>query len=499
MTDRIPSVESRGTPSFVRSTWLLATGQSAVKCSQLILAIVLVRLLGPGDWNQAAFLLSIYLAGTAIGTLNVHHSIIYFLPRIAPGQQQSLVFQNMRLLAGFGGLIVVVLSVAAPWLSGGRLGDADRIPWLALAIAVELPAACISTTLIATARFALASMWDLGGTVIVLACTLGPAAVGAGVPGLIMGLLLTGLLRTTVGSAIVARLLPRSTAPVPTGVMLDQLRYGLPLGLTMAVGILNRLVDKWYIAAFRSGDFGVYAIAAQETPLLAVLPYAGGAVLSAGLVEAFRTRDLCGAHVHWMTLTTSMTFVVVPLGLGLILTAPEIMTFVFTDEFRRGVLPFQLFTLIALHRVAEYGMLLRAAGRTRDILVVAAWTLGTNTVLAAVGAVIGGMVGASLGTVVASGVGWWVALRRIAATFTVPVAAVFPWPIWSAVVVGSTAVAIAAHLVASSFDRVGTRLMVKCLVFALGTVPVVPLARRLAGHVPTARLPDRVSTVPGAS
>lgn len=489
----------RATASFVRHTWLVAAGQSAVKCSQLVLAIVLVRLFGPADWNQAAFLLSIYLAGTAIGTLNVHHSIIFFLPRVAIGQRQSLVFQNMRLLAGLGGLIVIVLSVAAPWLSGGRLGGADRIPWLALAIAVELPAACVATTLIATARFALAAIWDLGGTVIVLACTLGPAVAGAGIPGLIVGLLLTGLLRTVAGSAIVARLLPRSTAPVPTGVMLDQLRYGLPLGLTMAVGMLNRLVDKWYIAAFRSGDFGVYAVAAQETPLLAVLPYAGGAVLATGLVEAFRTRNLPLAHAHWMALTTSMSFVVVPLGLGLILIAPEIMTIVFTEDFRRGVLPFQLFTLVTLHRVAEYGMLLRAAGRTRDILVIAAWTLGANAVLAAVGAAAGGMVGASIGTVVASGVGWWIALRRIATTFAVPITEVFPWRTWTAVMVGSVVVGAAAHLVASSFDAVGTRLMVKCLVFTLGVVPVVPIARRLVGHTPKGRLIDPVPAVPGAA
>lgn len=466
-------------PSFARRTWLIAIGQASVKGSQLVLAVVLVRLLGPADWNEAAFLLSIYLAGTTIGTLNVHHSIIYFLPRVASGQQRSLVFQNMRLLAGLGGLVVVVLTLASPLLSGGRLGDADRIPWLALAIAFELPAACVSMALIATDRFSKAALWDLCGTVLVVLGAVGSAALGHGVPGLIAGLLATGLVRAVAGTLAVAVIFPDATARVPTGVMLDQFRYGLPLGITIAVAMTNRLIDKWYIAAFRSGDFGVYAIAAQEIPLLAVLPYAGGAALATGLVEAFRSNDLVLARSLWISLTTSMTLVVVPLGVGVILVAPELMTAVFTSEFGRGVLAFQLFTVVTLHRVAEYGMLLRAAGRTRDVLSVAGWTLGTNIVLAGLGAWFGGMTGASLGTVVASALGWLIALRRIADAFKVPLSAAFPWATWFTVLAGSFLAAGAGQIVASSSDHPATRVMLKLLTFSLGVIPVASVAKRL--------------------
>jgi O-antigen/teichoic acid export membrane protein len=281
------------------------------------------------------------------------------------------------------------------------------------------------------------------------------------------------------GVAVVAGTFPASTARVPTGVMLDQVRYGLPLGVTIAVSMLNRLVDKWYIAAFRSGDFGVYAIAAQEIPLLAVLPYAGGAALATGLVEAFRAGDVGLARSHWMSLTTSMTLVVVPVGVGLILIAPELMTAIFTPAFRPGVLPFQLFTLVCLHRVAEYGMLLRAAGRTRDVLTVAAWTLLSNAVLAGIGAWFGGMVGASAGTVVASGIGWWIALRRIARTFDVPVSKAFPWLTWCSVLAGSAVAAGAGQLVAGGTDHTATRVMLKLLTFCVAVVPVVSVARRL--------------------
>jgi O-antigen/teichoic acid export membrane protein len=257
----------------------------------------------------------------------------------------------------------------------------------------------------------------------------------------------------------------------------------------------NRLVDKWYIAAFRSGDFGVYAVAAQEVPLLAVIPYAGGAALATGLVEAFRTCDLARARSHWISLTTSMTLVVVPLGVGLILVAPELLTAAFTNEFGPGVVPFQLFTIVTLHRVAEYGMLLRVAGRTRDVLVVAAWTLASNAVLAGFGAWFGGMTGASLGTVLASGVGWLIALRRIADTFKVPVSAAFPWATWCTVLAGSALAAGAGQFVASGSDHPATRLMLKLLTYSLAVVPVVSIAQRFLDLTSSSAATDRGLTV----
>ncbi|MFP5487990.1 MAG: lipopolysaccharide biosynthesis protein [Acidimicrobiia bacterium] len=478
--------------SFARHTGLVAVGQASVKTTQLVLAVLLVRLLSPTDWNEAAFLLSIYLAGTTIGTLNVHHSIVFFLPRVTPGQHRALVHQNMRLLALIGACIVVVLTVAAPALSGGRLGDAERIPWLAVAIAFELPTACVAMTMIATARFVAAALWDVAGTAVVLGATIVPVALGAGVSGLIGGLLVAAALRAAIGVVVVGRMLPARTSGLPTGVLLDQLRYGLPLGLTVAVAMLNRLVDKWFIAAFHSGDFGVYAIAAQEIPLLAVLPYAGGAVLVTGLVEAFRTQDPGLAHRRWIELTSSMSLVVVPIAMALVLVAPEVMVAVFTAEFAPGVVPFQLFTLVTLHRVAEYGMMLRAAGRTRDLLVVASSTLVANVVFAGVGAYAAGMTGASVGTVIASGIGWWLALRRIADALGVPFGEAFAWRTWLSAVGLSATAAVAAAVIASAATSPAARVTLKLAVFGAVVVPLLhlagradePLGRRLGAPTP---------------
>lgn len=428
--------------SFARHTGLVAAGQAAVKATQLVLAVVLVRLLDPASWNSTAFLLSIYLAATTIGTLNIQHGIVFFLPRVRPDEQRSLVLRTMGVLATVGLAIAAALTVAAPALTGGRLGAAEQLPWLGLAIAFELPATCLPLTLIALERYGAAAVWDLVGTGIVLTATIVPAAAGLGVPGIVAGLVVAGAVRSVIGVWLVVRLLGGGAA-VGGRIVLDQVAYAIPLGLTVAVSMLNRLVDKWFVAAFHPGDFGVYAVAAQEVPLLSVLPYAGGAALVTALVASFADDDIATARTHWLHLTMTMSSFVVPIGAAIVLIAPELIPLVFTGDFEAGVVPFQLFTLVTLHRVAEYGMLLRAAGRTRALLEVATVTAVSNAVLAGTGAYFFGMTGASAGTLVASGIGWWYAMRRIADVLRVPVRDAFAWRAW----IGCMVIAAGAGLV----------------------------------------------------
>lgn len=236
--------------------------------------------------------------------------------------------------------------------------------------------------------------------------------------------------------------------------------------------MLNRLVDKWFIAAFESDDFGIYAVAAQEVPLLAVLPYAGGAALITNLVDAFHKSDLHNAHAHWMELTGSMTLFVAPLGTGLILIAPDLIPSIFGAEFASGVLAFQLFTAITVHRVAEYGMLLRAAGKTRELLLVASVTLGSNVLLAGFGAWASGMTGSALGTLIASAIGWFTALHFIGQALEVPIRHAFPWVRWLRSLAVSAGAAVVAYLVAIPADITSIgRAALQLLVFVALVIP----------------------------
>ena len=481
---------------FARRTGLVAMGQAAVKATQVVLSIALVRLLGPDDWNATAFLLSIYLAGTTIGTLNVQHGIVFFLPQLESERRASLVLRTMAMLLGLGALIAFGLSAVAPALSGGRLSDVSAVVWIGVAIALELPSACVPMAMIATDRFGKAAAWDLIGTVLILTATIVPAASGAGTIGVVYGLVAVGAIRLVGGIWFVNRTLDTTQRrPVGRQLLIRQVVYSIPLGVAVAVAMLNRLVDKWFIAAFRSGDFGIYAVAAQEVPLLAVLPYAGGAAIVTSLVAAFQDDDLALARTHWLHLTMTMSAVVVPMAIGLVLVSPELIRLLFTDSMARGIVAFQLFTLVTVHRVAEYGMVLRAAGRTADLMLVALCTLVANFVLAGFGAWMWGMTGASVGTVIATGLGWMIAMNRIADTFAIPVRDAFAWRTWGWCVLISVTAATVAYVAVSPLPLgLGGALVAKLAVFGLG----VGVGLRRWRRSPSSRPPAAV-VIPQAS
>jgi O-antigen/teichoic acid export membrane protein len=476
-------------PSFARRTALVALGQAAVKGNQLVVALVLTRVLAPAVWTQVALLLSIYLAAVTLGSLNLQHAIVFFVPRVGPQGTRALVAQTATVMGAIGACIAVGLIAAAPHL-GRSFGAESWMPVLALAVVLELPTVCASTAFIATDRLGAAASWDIASTAVLLVGFVGAVALQPTARSVAWGIAIAAAIRLGAFLIVLARSFAGGLVTLPPGTLRRQLAYGLPLGLTLATSVLNRSVDKWLVAFFRPHDLGVYTVAAQEIPLLAVLPYAGGAAVVAMVVDAFRRGDRGVAHAAWLRQTSSMSLVVVPLSIGLIVVASEVFGLAFSPEYSRAVVSFQLFTAITTHRVAEYGLVLRAAGRTSALWRSALVLLAANTVCASVGVVAGGMIGASIGTLIANGIAWWYVIGQMADAFGVGRRDAFAWSAWCAALVTSGVGAMGSFLVA---DLVGAalvgRLIVKLAVFSGITVGllrvrslrVAPKARFEAG------------------
>jgi O-antigen/teichoic acid export membrane protein len=474
---------SRSLPlaGYARRTWWIALGQGAVKANQLVVAVVLVHLLSPARWNEAAVMLSVYLAAATIGTLNLQHGIVFFLPRLDHDQRRSLVLQTAAVIGGVAIAIGAGLAVIAPHTVDGGGGGAGIgwVPWLALAVVLELPAACAPALLLAVDRLRAAAAWDVVATVVLLTCVTA-AAVTTHRPEIVAaGIACSAAVRLAGFVLVVRRTLPGPRRSLPAGTLTAQVRYGIPLGLTIATSTLNRSVDKWFVAALHPSSVGVYAVAAQEVPLLAVLPYAGGAAVVTAMVDAFRRGDRSTALAGWLRQTSTMSWTVIPMSVALIVCAPEVLALVFGPAYRAGVLPFQIFTAITLHRVAEYGLVLRASGHTRELLRSALVLLAANSVLAGTGAAVGGMVGASLGTLIANVLAWAYVLGRISRVLDVPVARVFPWAAWAAAVGTSTVLGSLAWMVGDAFaSGAPTRLAAKLAVLVGGSASAAAVARR---------------------
>ena len=80
MSVAVAQVEN-AVPLWRRIGWL-TLGEGVARTGQVLSAILLVRFLAPSAWNIIALGLSVYLVAVTIGSLNLEHSILFFLPQL---------------------------------------------------------------------------------------------------------------------------------------------------------------------------------------------------------------------------------------------------------------------------------------------------------------------------------------------------------------------------------------------------------------------------------
>ena len=459
MSVAVAQVEN-AVPLWRRIGWL-TLGEGVARTGQVLSAILLVRFLAPSAWNIIALGLSVYLVAVTIGSLNLEHSILFFLPQLTQHQTNRLLHQTVNLLrlSGFvcGAGIVLVQA------STGVLGTMGIAVCLACAVACELPTVVMTPTFIARGEERYASMWGSSHALIQFFALMIPTLCGFGATGIAYGLATSGLIRLTSFTVVFRRYVNGEHVHTP-GLLKRQLYFCAPLGVALAAGVLTRSIDKWLVAWHEPLKVGIYSIAAFEVPILAVLPYAGGAAIAVSMVTMFHNDQVSGAHSVWWNQARMMSLVVVPLTMGLVVIAPELFEILFSHSYRTSVLPFQIFTLIGLHRVTEYGAVLRAAGRSVEIVYSSLIFLCSNLVFGYIGLQVHGLVGLTMGSVLAFSVAWVWILSRLKNVFDVSMRHVFPWSAWGSSVVISCVTAAVAFYLSKGGDSAGSRLIIKLMV-----------------------------------
>ena len=459
MSVAVAQVEN-AVPLWRRIGWL-TLGEGVARTGQVLSAILLVRFLAPSAWNIIALGLSVYLVAVTIGSLNLEHSILFFLPQLTQHQTNRLLHQTVNLLrlSGFvcGAGIVLVQA------STGVLGTMGIAVCLACAVACELPTVVMTPTFIARGEERYASMWGSSHALIQFLALMIPTLCGFGATGIAYGLAASGLIRLTSFTVVFGRYVNGEHVHTP-GLLKRQLYFCAPLGVALAAGVLTRSIDKWLVAWHEPLKVGIYSIAAFEVPILAVLPYAGGAAIAVSMVTMFHNDQVSSAHSVWWNQARMMSLVVVPLTVGLVVIAPELFEVLFSHSYRTSVLPFQIFTLIGLHRVTEYGAVLRAAGRSVEIVYSSLILLGSNLVFGYIGLQVHGLVGLTMGSVLAFSVAWVWILSRLKNVFDVSMRHVFPWSAWGSSVVISCVTAAVAFYLSKDGDSAGSRLIIKLMV-----------------------------------
>ena len=420
----------------------------------LAIVIATIQILSKTDFAIIGYLLMIHEVARNVATMGFPDSVFYYFERVTASAKRGFVMQTIAILgttAAISGLIVLGISQIAPallphWDAESIAQIQYLLPFMALVVLLEVPTWPVTNILLALDRQKDSAWYEMITSLLTLVCLVGPLALGFGLEAAIYGLTFYAVLRF-VGSWIWMRIvLPKGKIEDSDISLRQQANFAIPLGLSSLVNKINRYTDKFVVSILLPATaYAEYTIGAQEVPIIRVIPFAVGTVLISRYV-AFQLEDKREELIAlWYKAVEKVSLLVVPLTIVSIIIASDLIAIVAESEgtdYRNSVIPFQIFNLIVLLRVTNYGSILQAFGDTKGVFYLSLNLVVANIILSIPLTIYFGIIGTAAGTFVANFYNWLITLRRIGGHMQLPASKVLPFPFYSKVLLIAAGTAI---------------------------------------------------------
>ena len=477
-----PSVPAR--PSLTRQTAAIFAGGLVAQASSVILLAGLTRLVTKGQLGAYQQLTLLYGIVSPLLVAGIPTALLYFIPRSHGRPEIRSWVGTAYLVLGTLGLLFSITTALARVPIAAALGNAHLAPVLLVFApypGLAFVASVLSPTLVALGRAALATMVGVTGSILSVTCVLAAVSVQPDAT-YIAGALVIGQACFTVLSVLtVSRVIGIEFSwRGIRGRSLALLKFGVPLALTGLAGMLAFQFDRLVVSRnFSAALYAVYAVGAVELPISVLVQQAVNSTLMPALTRHYLAGDVSGMASLWRRAVRRSSLVLLPTFVFFMLTAPAAVRLLYGASYAESAVMFRIYLFLVPLRVATYGIITQAIGRTRINLIGSFVFLGSNAVL--VLALVGplGLPGPAVATVAATAglAGYYlVRLRRV---LNLSIRALFPWRALAA----NLAVSVVAALPAALLVLLGVHGLIQLLIVGVLYPPcylgLLMLTRRL--------------------
>ncbi|NIR51526.1 polysaccharide biosynthesis protein [candidate division KSB1 bacterium] len=433
-----------------RKAGIIVFSRAVMVLVQMASMMVLTRILTKEDFGLLTFLLLLYSSVITLAQLGLPESVFYFFERVPKESRKSFALLTGRTLfyfAAAASLILIAFNFIAPLWGFEMNGLAFP---LILLVFLELPMVPMPNILIAIDRAKQAAWLNIAASSIQFAALTVPALLQQPVGTIVWALLGYGLFRCGLSAFLFLKNFPGKAAPLPEGMMREQLRYSVPLGIAQILWGLNRQIDKYVVAAFLPVTvYAVYVVGSWEIPIVPTIAYSVASVMMPSFVGYFLNDEKDQLLSLWFRAIEKVAIVVLPLTILFLLVAEEFIVVLFSEAYIDAALPFRIYTLILLHRVAAYSSLLKAIGETRTITYSAILLIVTNFILSIPLVMVMGIAGPPTATLLANVVSWLYVLTRIKDRLGISFREVFPFRSYARTLAVAGLSAVPVYFIAS--------------------------------------------------
>jgi len=293
----------------------------------------------------------------------------------------------------------------------------------------------------------------------------GPASLGQPLMTIMICLLGYGVARFILSNLLFFMNFKGQKGPIAAGMMKELLRYSVPLGFAQILWGLNRQIDKYIVAAFfPAAVLAEYTIGAWELPIIPTIAYSVAAVMMPKFVSSHLKGDNAELLALWFKSIKKVSIIVLPLTVLFLIIAEEFIVVLFSEKYIAAALPFRIYTLILIQRVAAYSSMHRALGNTKIISYAAIYLVVINLGLSIPFVFLLGIAGPPTATLLANMFTWGYSLKKMANSLRVSLVEVFPFRFYGKTMLTSVIASVPALLFKASVT-VSIRTKLIALVF----------------------------------
>lgn len=384
-----------------------------------VVPAVLARVLLPSAYGtfKQAWLLASTLA--LVVPMGAAASLYYFVPR-EPERRAYFVSQSLLWALGSallaGGLLLLGRPLVARHFANPEL--TRHLPLVALFTFFWVAGGPFDAAYTAMGRLGRAAVIRVATEVGRGAAMVAGAWLTGSVGGLFAGIAVALGLRALVGWAMLTGELGLKVSGRDWR---RQLGYALPLGAAFLLIIPQQQFHQYAVAAaVPAAAFAVYAVGCFQLPIVEILYTPVSEILQIGLGEEEQRRDPRRALGLFHEAVSRLAFVFLPAAAVLFVCAPELIGFVFTDQYLGAAPIFRLSLVsIALASLPLDGVM-RARAQNRFLLGLSVFKLAATVGLVLGGLRLFGPIGAMGGWIAAEAAARAAMLARTARLFASP-------------------------------------------------------------------------------
>ena len=425
-------------------------GRIVAFATTFFIPVVLVRVFDQTEFGTYKQLFLVYATLFGILQFGMAESLYYFLPL---GRQQAGRYTANALISlAAAGLVGLALITWEAPVVAGLLGNSALAAYLpALGVYVLLSVTSVALEIVMTSRqqFFATSVSYAVSEMVRAAAFIVPALLTGRLEWVLVGVIAFAAVRLVATLIYVFREFRGHVSP-HAGALREQLVYALPFFASSLLADWGSQFHQYAVSHYYdAATFAIYAVGCLNIPLVELVHSPVSNVMMVRMAESVKDRHADAVLEIWNDTTRKLALVFFPM-LGLLLvSAREVIVFLFTSNYLASVPIFMIWSFSVLLPVLQTDAVLRVYAETRFLLYASVFKLAASVALIYLFIRMFDLWGAALMTLIVAFATKIICLARFKHIAKIPLPELLPWKSLAANAAVTAAVAAAALLIKS--------------------------------------------------